>query len=103
MKISWISIKNSLKFFPKGPINIIQALVQIVAWRRPIDKPFSEQRWLDYWRLYASLDPNELSHPKEYGYMCLIHSQDLILTCTKKRSGKWEHILYAILSLVGDC
>ena len=38
----WISIKISLKFVPKGPINNIQALVQMVAWRRPGDKPLSE-------------------------------------------------------------
>ena len=35
----WISIKISLKFVPKGPINNIPALVQIMAWRRPGDKP----------------------------------------------------------------
>ena len=38
----WISIEISLKFFPKGPINNIPALVQIMAWRRPGDKPLSE-------------------------------------------------------------
>ena len=38
----WISIKISLKFVPKGPINNIPALVQIMAWRRPGDKPLSE-------------------------------------------------------------
>ena len=32
----------SLKFFPKGPINNIPALVQIMAWRWPGDKPLSE-------------------------------------------------------------
>ena len=37
-----ISIKISLKFIPKGPINNIQALVQIMAWRRRGDKPLSE-------------------------------------------------------------
>ena len=37
-----ISIKISLKFVPKGPINNIPALVQIMAWRRPSDKPLSE-------------------------------------------------------------
>ena len=37
-----ISNKFSLKFVPKGPINNIQALVQIMAWRRPGDKPLSE-------------------------------------------------------------
>ena len=37
-----ISIKISLKFVPKGPINNIPTLVQIMAWRRPGDKPLSE-------------------------------------------------------------
>ena len=32
----------SLKFVPKGPINDIPALVQIMAWRRPGDKLLSE-------------------------------------------------------------
>ena len=38
----WISIKISLKFLPKGPINNIPALVPIMTWRRPGDKPLSE-------------------------------------------------------------
>ena len=35
-------IKISMKFVPKGPISNIPALVQIMAWRRPGDKPLSE-------------------------------------------------------------
>ena len=38
----WISIKISLMFVPKGPINNIPALVQIMAWRLSGDKPLSE-------------------------------------------------------------
>ena len=38
----WISIKISLKFVPKAPINNIPSLVQIMAWRRPGGKPLSE-------------------------------------------------------------
>ena len=38
----WIPIRISLKFVPKGPINNIPAMVQIMAWRRPGDKPLSE-------------------------------------------------------------
>ena len=38
----WIPIKKSLKFVPKGPINNTPSLVQIMAWRRPGDKPLSE-------------------------------------------------------------
>ena len=38
----WISIQISLKYVPKGPINNIPALVQIMACRRPGDRPLSE-------------------------------------------------------------
>ena len=38
----WIPIKISLKFVSKRPINNNPALVQIMAWRRPGDKPLSE-------------------------------------------------------------
>ena len=38
----WIPIKIPKRFVPKGPINNIQVLVQIMAWRRPGDKPLSE-------------------------------------------------------------
>ena len=35
----WISIKTSQNFVPKGMINNVPALVQIMAWHRPGDKP----------------------------------------------------------------
>ena len=38
----WIWINVSLKFVLKGPINNIPALVQIMAWCCPGDKPLSE-------------------------------------------------------------
>ena len=38
----WILINISLKFVPRGPINNIPTLVQVMAWRRPGDKPLSE-------------------------------------------------------------
>ena len=38
----WIAIKISLKFVPEGPNSNIPAMVQIIAWRRPGDKPLSE-------------------------------------------------------------
>ena len=37
-----ISIKILLKLVPTGPINNIPVLFQIMAWRRPGDKPLSE-------------------------------------------------------------
>ena len=41
-EIAWISLKISLEFVPKVRINNIAALVQIMAWRRPGDKPLPE-------------------------------------------------------------
>ena len=38
----WFFIKISLKFVLKGQINKVPSLVQIMAWRRPGDKPLSE-------------------------------------------------------------
>ena len=42
MKMFEFRFKISLKFVPKGRINNIPALVQIMAWRCPGDKPLSE-------------------------------------------------------------
>ena len=39
---AWISLRISLKFVPEVRINNIPALVQIMAWRRPGDKPLSK-------------------------------------------------------------
>ena len=43
-----ISIKISLKFVPKGPINNISALIQIVASRRSGGKPLSEPMMVNF-------------------------------------------------------
>ena len=37
-----IPIRILLRFGPKGPVDNIPAMVQIMAWRRPGDKPLSE-------------------------------------------------------------
>ena len=55
-----ISIKISLKFSPKDPVNNIPALVQIMAWRLPGDKPYLNHWWLDYLGIYTSLGLREL-------------------------------------------
>ena len=56
-----IAIEFSLKFVPKGPINNIPALVQIMAWRRPGAKPLSEPVTVSLLtHIYASLGLNEL-------------------------------------------
>ena len=58
----WIAIKISLKFVPKGSVNNIPALIQIMAWRRPGNKPLSEPMMVILLtHIYASLGPNELT------------------------------------------
>ena len=52
-----IPISISLEFVPKGQINNSPALVQIMVWRRPGDKPLY---CLVYWRIYASPGLNAL-------------------------------------------
>ena len=42
MKMYEFRLKFHWNWFPKGPINNIPALVQIMAWRRPGDKPLSD-------------------------------------------------------------
>ena len=63
----WISINISLKFVPRGPINNIPTLLQVMTWRRPGDKPWSEPmmvkltthicvtrpQWVKNWRCYS--------------------------------------------------
>ena len=50
----WILIKISLKFVLKGPISNIPALVQIMAWRRPGDKPLSEPMMVSFQTVAAN-------------------------------------------------
>ena len=70
----WISIKISLKFVPKGPINKIPALFQIMAWRRPGDKPLFEPMMVSlvYRRIYASLGLDELTHKQLEKHRCIL-------------------------------
>ena len=60
----WISIKISLKFIPKGPINNIPALVQIMAWRRRGDKPLSEAMILNLPTHICVSRPQWVKHDK---------------------------------------
>ena len=61
---SWISIKISLKFVPKGPINNIPALVKIMAWRRPGDKPLSEPMMVRFLTHICITRPQWANHVK---------------------------------------
>ena len=56
------SIKISLKFVRKSPVDNIPALGQIMAWCRPGNKPLSEPMMVTLpMHIYASLDLNELT------------------------------------------
>ena len=57
----WIFVTISLKFVPKGPINNIPALVQIMAWRRPGDKPLSEPMLASLLRHICIILPQRLN------------------------------------------
>ena len=54
-----ILIKISLKFVPRGPIDNIPVLVQIMAWCQPGDKPLSEPMMVRLPTHISSLSLNE--------------------------------------------
>ena len=58
---AWISIKISLKFVPEGPNNKIPAFDRRQA-IGPAPSQYLNQWWLVYWRIYALLGINELTH-----------------------------------------
>ena len=77
----WVSVQISTTFVPKGQIKSIPALVRIMAWRRPGDKPLSEPMMVNlpthlcvtrpqwgnwHWGCFATLgDP-----PKRFSWGC---------------------------------
>ena len=66
---AWISLKISLKFVPKARINNIPALVQIMAWCRPGNKPLSEPMMVTLSTYICITQPqwvNGACHPDGY-------------------------------------
>ena len=62
-KKKYVSIKISLKFVSRDPTKNVPSLVQIMAWRRPGDKPFSEPMrpgWLTH---ISVTRPQWVKHP----------------------------------------
>ena len=73
-----ISIKMSLKFVPKGTINNIPVLVQIITWHRPGDKPSSKNNdglFTDAYMCHSVSMSFKLtmSQPTNEGAMCNSH------------------------------
>ena len=83
----WVSIKISVEFIPKGPVNVnnIPLLVQIMAWRRLGDKPLSEPmgacslthicvsrpRWVKAWKPNSGV--SLLHSVAKYGLLTCVH------------------------------
>ena len=72
----WIPIKISPKFVPKGPINNIPTLVQIMAWRRPGDKPLSEPMMVSLLRHICVTRPQWV---KELGILTVKDFTNIVL------------------------
>ena len=82
----YISIKISLNFVPNGPIDNIPALVQIMAWRRPGDKPLSEPMVVNLLTHICVARPqwvnDEIQH-RDYNITYWYRYDMCLLPCTK--------------------
>ena len=61
------SIKISLKFVPRDPIDNIPILIQIMAWRRPGDKPLPETMLVSLLK-YICITHRQWVTPKMHSY-----------------------------------
>ena len=68
---AWISLKISLKFVPRVRINNIPTLVQIMAWRRPGDKPFSESMMVSLPTHICVTRPQWVKAINTWGFFCI--------------------------------
>ena len=103
----WISIKISLKLVPGGSINNISALVQIMAWRRPGDKPLSEPmmvcllthicvtrpQWVNY--VYHGINPFRL-HYYSVRTIGLLNIVPILVVARPHDSHKQSRIWYRL-------
>ena len=75
-------MRFSLKFDPKGPIDNISALVQIMAWHRSGDKPLSETMMVSLLTHIYVTQPQGVNEPHTtwlLNKMMLLGYNDLIL------------------------
>ena len=109
----WISINFSLKFVPKGPINNIPVLVQMMAWRRPGAKPMMASllthicviraQWVRWW--YLSMLSNNL-----FVMFKSFVNASCVSMCVKLRAvqkvlthwGQVTHICVSNLTIIGS-
>ena len=83
LKIFEIRLKLKLKCVPTGSINNIPALVRIMAWRRPGDKPLSEAMLVSLQTHKCVTKPQWVNRRlKKRGFCCLLIKS----MCTKTES-----------------
>ena len=82
----WIPIEISLKFVPKGSINNNPVLFQIMAWRRPGDKPLSEPMMV-----------NLLTH------ICVTRPQWVIWIRYEMSNKVWDETIYPFWNFWKSC
>ena len=67
----WIPIEISLKFVLKGSIDNNPALFQIMAWRRPGDKPLSETMMVNLLTHICVTRPQWVKSEEDYVRLCM--------------------------------
>ena len=87
----WISIKISLKFLPNGPINNVPALVPIMTWRRPGDKPSSEPMMVSLLTHTCATRPQWVKY-MNYHFFSSLH--DIFPSCAHVQ------VVYVFISIV---
>ena len=90
----WIPTKISQKFVPKGPINNIPALVQIMAWRRPGDKPLSEPMMVSLLTHICVTRPQRVKEFRAWWWNCPMSCQIIRTTiwCNSSCGTLWVRI-----------
>ena len=95
----WIPIKFSLKFVPKGPIHNTPALVQMMAWRRPGAKPFSEPMVVSLLTHICVTRPQWVRNLTDVMSL-LLWTVDLFGTRWKKILAEWLAIIQSFFFLL---
>ena len=91
----WLKVHWS--FVPKGPMNNIPALVQIMAWRRPGDKPLSEPMMVSLLTHICVTRPQWVKNTKIYAmlWVHINHRQTPIY-----HTDVWAFVCYTITKVI---
>ena len=118
----WISINISLKFVPRGPINNIPTLVQVMAWCRPGDKPLSEPmmvrlpthicvtrpqwvkglQWIERgqgWSIHRPMWLRAISHNATGIILCMGPANEMMLHCNVASHWLGTYKKWSLMSL----